>query len=42
MRADRRDLRRRLIAFAGEQGGYFTAAQAKDAGYSYQAQAYYS
>ena len=27
MRSDRRDLRRRLIAIAGGQGGYFTAAQ---------------
>lgn len=41
MRADRRDLRRRLVAIAGTQGGYFTAAQAKAAGYSYQAQAYH-
>jgi predicted transcriptional regulator of viral defense system len=41
VKADRRDLRRRLVAIAGTQGGYFTAAQAKAAGYSYQAQAYH-
>ena len=40
MPVDRRDLRRRLFALAAEQGGYFTAAQAKGIGYSYQAQAY--
>jgi len=39
--ADRRDLRRRLFALAAEQGGYFTAAQAKGIGYSYQAQAHH-
>jgi predicted transcriptional regulator of viral defense system len=38
---DRRDLRRQLVALAGDQGGYFTAAQAKDVGFSYQAQAYH-
>jgi predicted transcriptional regulator of viral defense system len=38
---DRRDLRRQLVALASGQGGYFTAAQAKDVGYSYQAQAYH-
>ena len=38
---DRRDLRRRLVALAGDQGGYFTASQAKDVGFSYQAQAYH-
>jgi predicted transcriptional regulator of viral defense system len=38
---DRRDLRRRLFGLAAEQGGYFTAAQAKRLGYSYQAQAYH-
>jgi len=38
---DRRDLRRRLFAVAAEQGGYFTAAQAKEVGYSYQAQAHH-
>jgi predicted transcriptional regulator of viral defense system len=38
---DRRDLRRRLFALAADQGGYFTAGQAKEAGYSYQAQAHH-
>jgi predicted transcriptional regulator of viral defense system len=38
---DRRDLRRRLFRLAAEQGGYFTAAQARTLGYSYQAQAYH-
>jgi predicted transcriptional regulator of viral defense system len=38
---DRRDLRRKLVALASDQGGYFTASQAKDVGYSYQAQAYH-
>jgi len=38
---DRRDLRRRLFALASEQAGYFTAAQAKALGYSYQAQAHH-
>lgn len=41
MRTDRRDLRRQLFALAAEQGGYFTAAQAKAVGYSYQAQAHH-
>lgn len=41
MRADRRDLRRRLFNAAAEQGGYFTAAQARSLGYSYQAQAHH-
>ncbi len=41
MSADRRDLRRRLFKLAAEQGGYFTAAQAKEIGYSYQAQAHH-
>ena len=41
MPADRRDLRRRLFNVAAHQGGYFTAAQAVDAGYSYQAQAHH-
>lgn len=41
MVSDRRDLRRRLFALAAEQGGYFTAAQAKAVGYSYQAQAHH-
>jgi predicted transcriptional regulator of viral defense system len=39
--ADRRDLRRRLFELASGQGGYFTAAQAKSLGYSYQAQAHH-
>jgi predicted transcriptional regulator of viral defense system len=38
---DRRDLRRRLFHLAAEQGGYFSAAQAKALGYSYQAQAHH-
>jgi predicted transcriptional regulator of viral defense system len=38
---DRRALRRDLFARAAEQGGYFTAADAKNVGYSYQAQAYH-
>jgi predicted transcriptional regulator of viral defense system len=38
---DRRDLRRRLFTLASEQAGYFTAAQAKTLGYSYQAQAHH-
>ena len=37
----RRDLRRRLFEVAAQQGGYFTAAQAKEIGYSYQAQAHH-
>lgn len=41
MPLDRRDLRRRLFNLAAEQGGYFTAAQAKEIGYSYQAQAHH-
>ena len=41
MAADRRDLRRRLFNLAAEQGGYFSAAQAKRIGYSYQAQAHH-
>ena len=41
MAIDRRDLRRRLFGLAAQQGGYFTAAQAKRLGYSYQAQAYH-
>jgi predicted transcriptional regulator of viral defense system len=41
MPVDRRDLRRRLFNLAAEQGGYFTAAQAKQLGYSYQAQAHH-
>jgi predicted transcriptional regulator of viral defense system len=38
---DRRDLRRRLFGLASEQAGYFSAAQAKAIGYSYQAQAHH-
>lgn len=41
MPIDRRDLRRRLFSLAAEQGGYFAAAQAKELGYSYQAQAHH-
>ncbi len=41
MPIDRRDLRRQLVGLASGQGGYFTASQAKDVGYSYQAQAYH-
>ncbi len=38
---DRVDLRRRLAEIAGRQSGYFTAAQALSAGYSYSAQRYH-
>lgn len=41
MPVDRRDLRRRLFLLAAEQAGYFTAAQARTIGYSYQAQAHH-
>lgn len=41
MALDRRDLRRRLFALASEQGGHFTAGQARSVGYSYQAQAHH-
>lgn len=41
MPTDRRDLRRRLFTLASGQAGYFTAAQAKEVGYSYQAQAHH-
>lgn len=41
MAQDRRDLRRRLFILASAQGGYFTAAQARSVGYSYQAQAHH-
>lgn len=40
-RQNPRVLRRALLAIAGEQSGYFTAAQAREAGYSYQAQRYH-
>lgn len=42
MPVDRRDLRRRLFALASTQGGYFSAAQAKEIGYSYPAQAHHA
>jgi predicted transcriptional regulator of viral defense system len=35
------DLRERLVSLASGQGGYFTAAQARALGYSYQAQKYH-
>jgi hypothetical protein len=38
---DRLALRRRLVGIAAEQSGYFTAAQALAAGYSYPAQRYH-
>lgn len=41
MPADRRELRRRLFHLVANQGGYFTAAQAKKIGYSYPAQAHH-
>ncbi len=41
MIANRRDLRRRLYALASAQGGFFTAADARELGYSYQAQAHH-
>jgi predicted transcriptional regulator of viral defense system len=41
MSVDRTDLRRSLFRLAAEQGGYFSAAQAKVVGYSYQAQAHH-
>ena len=39
--ADGQDARSRLYAVAERQAGYFTAAQALEAGYSYSAQAYH-
>ncbi len=39
---DRTDLRRRLLAIAARQSGYFTAGQALDVGYSYPAQGYHA
>jgi predicted transcriptional regulator of viral defense system len=36
------ELRRRLTRLAARQSGYFTAAQARDLGYSYQAQRYHA
>ncbi len=41
MAVDRTDLRRALFRLATEQAGYFSAAQAKGLGYSYQAQAHH-
>ena len=41
MPVDRRDLRRKLFALAAGQAGYFSAAQAKELGYSYPAQAHH-
>ena len=41
MPVDRRELRRRLFSLASVQGGYFSAGQAKEAGYSYPAQAHH-
>jgi predicted transcriptional regulator of viral defense system len=38
MPVDRQELRRRLFQLAAKQVGYFTAAQARSIGYSYQAQ----
>ncbi len=42
MPADRQELRRRLFQLAGTQSGYFTAAQARSIGYSYQAQKHHA
>ncbi|KOG50551.1 type IV toxin-antitoxin system AbiEi family antitoxin domain-containing protein [Streptomyces decoyicus] len=42
MLRDRTDTRAKLWRTASVQRGYFTAAQAKDAGYSYQAQRYHT
>ncbi len=41
MPVDRRALRRSLFNLAVDQGGYFTAAQARTVGYSYPAQAHH-
>lgn len=41
MVADRIDLKKRLQALAFQQAGYFSAAQALESGYSYQAQKYH-
>ena len=41
MRADPLDLRRALERIAAPQGGFFSAAQARAAGYSHQAQRYH-
>lgn len=42
MPGPRQDLRQRLNALAFAQAGYFTAAQAKGVGYTYQAQKYHA
>ena len=42
MPTDRQDLRRALFRLAVMQAGYFTAAQAREIGYSYQAQHYHT
>lgn len=42
MPLDRQELRLRLAAVAGRQSGYFTAAQARSVGYSYQAQKFHT
>ncbi len=42
MPGDRQHLRQRLYRLAGSQSGYFTAAQAIEVGYSYQAQKYHA
>lgn len=42
MRRDRQDLRLRLARLAATQSGYFTAQQALQIGYSYQAQKYHA
>ena len=39
---DRTDLRRRLLTLVARQSGYFSAAQALEAGYSYPAQRYHA
>src|ERR1700675_2942833 len=41
MREKPRALRRKLFDLAADQSGYFTASQAKEIGYSYQAQAHH-
>lgn len=41
MPTDRREMRRRLFVLASNQAGYFSAAQAMEVGYSYQAQAHH-
>jgi predicted transcriptional regulator of viral defense system len=42
MPGDRQELRHRLYRLAAAQSGYFTAAQALELGYSYQAQKYHA